>query len=287
MVYKALSLLALIAILPLSAEEDKEPPKIGNFALPSSQQPSGLFSFVGNVIDKDEIQVYFFADEFVGRDTIAIHLDPYIVFGITDTLSISFDFPSAPLFRDGRDRSSGIADTYFEIGYAFYNRTTKCYSDQAILIAHVAFPTGSVKKNPNTGFGAPSFFLGATYYRMMVDWFVFGSYAGVLTTANHRTKIGEQFLYEFGFGKNIPSPKGWIYAWMFELDGCYARKNRIHGCTDHNSGGNTIYATPSLWISSKDFLMQFGVSFPVNQNLFGSQKKYDYALNFAVAWSFY
>ena len=97
------------------------------------------------------------------------------------------------------------------------------------LVANITFPTGSSKKNPPTGFGSPSLFLGGTYYHVLVDWFVFTSHGAILTTSNHRTKIGDQFLYQFGFGRTIPSPEGWIYAWMIEIDGQYNKKNRIHG----------------------------------------------------------
>ncbi len=95
------------------------------------------------------------------------------------------------------------------------------------------------------------------------------------------------FLYQFGIIRNIPSPKGWVYACQLELDGQHQRKNRFHGNIDHNSGGNAIYVTPSLWISSKDIAVQFGVSVPVSQNLFGNQRKFDYALNCNLACSFY
>jgi len=154
-------------------------------------------------------------------------------------------------------------------------------------VTNITVPTGSVKKNPPTGFGSPSLFLGGTYYHVLVDWFVFTSQGAVLTCSDHGTKFGDQFLYQFGLGRNIPSPEGWIYAWMVEIDGQYNKKNRIDGVIDHDSGGNVIYATPSLWISSEEMLLQFGVSFPINQNLFGHQRKFDYALNFNFAWSFY
>jgi hypothetical protein len=45
----------------------EEPPKIGMFSLPTSQQPSALFGFGGNIIDKGEVQIYFFADDFKGK----------------------------------------------------------------------------------------------------------------------------------------------------------------------------------------------------------------------------
>lgn len=271
---------------PTEKKEEK-PPRIGNFSLPTSQQPSGLFAFGGNVIDKGEVQLFVFADEFIGRDRILTDLIPSILFGVTDEFSILFNFPSTPIMEDNCFRSSGLEDFYVQLEYAFYNKKTRCYIDQATILANVTVPTGSVTKRPPTGYGAPSFFLGATYYRMLIDWFVFGGEGAILTTSTHCTKIGDQFLYQFGFGRNIPSPDGWIYAWMVEIDGQYQKKNRFRGFLDNNSGGNAIYATPSLWISSKEVLLQFGVSIPINQNLFGRQRKFDYALNFNFGWSFY
>lgn len=268
-------------------KKKEEPPKIGNFALPTSQQPAALFGFGGNIIDKGEIQFYFFADEFIGKKRIVTDLIPSVLFGVTENWSIFFNFPFTPIMEDCPNKSSGFEDFFVQLEYAFYNNSTATYVDQATVLATILFPTGSSKKNPPTGFGAPSFFLGATYYHILVDWFIFTAPGAFLTTSDHRTKFGDQFLYQFGLGRNIPSPKGWIYAWMLEVDGQYNKKNRIKGRIDHNSGGNAIYVTPSLWISSKEMLLQFGVSLPINQNLFGKQRKLDYALNLNFAWSFY
>lgn len=268
-------------------KEVEEPPKIGNFSLPESQQPSPLFGFGGNIIDKGEIQLYFFADEFTGRDKKTIDLIPSILFGVTDDFSIYFNFPYTPLLRDTGHASSGLLDFFIQLEYAFYEKKTYTYTEQGTIVGNITVPTGSSKKNPPTGFGAPSLFLGGTFNHIMIDWFFYTSHGAVLTASDHGTKFGDQFLYQFCIGKNFPSPCGWIYAWMVEADGQYNKKNRIHGDIDPNSGGNSIFITPSLWISSKEMLLQFGVSFPVNQNLFGKQNKFDYALNFNFAWSFY
>jgi hypothetical protein len=151
----------------------------------------------------------------------------------------------------------------------------------------MTFSTGSINKNPPTGFGSPSFFLGGTYYRTSIDWLVFTSHGVILTTSRHRIKAGDQFLYQFGLGRNIPSSNDRIYAWILEVDGQYNKKNKVFGNLDTNSGGNAIFITPSFWISSKDLLFQAGVSFPVIQNLFGQQNKFDCIFNLNVAWSFY
>lgn len=268
-------------------EQEEKPPKIGNFSLPTSQQPAALFGFGGNIIEKGEVQFYFFADEFAGRKKLTTDLIPSILFGVTNNLTLYFNFPFTPILRDGCHRSSGLEDFFLQLEYAFYNKSTTTYVDQATIVANITAPTGSVKKNPPTGFGSPSFFIGGTYYRTFVDWFFFTSQGAILTTSRHGTQFGEQFLYQWGFGRSFFTPPGWIYAWMIELDGQYNRKNRIHGVIDKNSGGNAIYVTPSLWISSKEILIQFGISVPVNQNLFGRQRKFDYALNLNFAWSFY
>lgn len=265
----------------------EEPPKIGNFSLPSSQQPYGLFAFGGNVIDEGEIQLFCFADYFKGKSKVVSDLIPSILYGITDEFSIFLNVPYIPELRDGNHKSRGIGDVFIQTEYAFYNKKSPTFVDQATIVGNVTFPSGSVRKNPATGYGSPSIFVGGTYTRMMVEWFAFTAQGVVVTTSNHRTKFGDQFLYQFGIGRNILSPPGWIYAWMVELDGQYSKKNRDHGKIDPNSGGNLILATPSLWISSKNILFQLGVSYPINQNLFGKQRKIDYAINLNLAWSFY
>lgn len=268
-------------------KKKEEPPKIGNFSLPTSQQPYGLFALGGNVIDQGEIQLFFFVDEFEGKNKAIVELIPGILFGITNDCSLFFNFPVAPEIKEGCQKSAGLEDFFAQVEYAFYNKSTAIYADQATILGNISFPTGSIRKNPPTGFGSPTFFIGGTYTRTMVDWFLFTAHGAIVTTPNHRVKIGDQILYQFGFGRNIPSPPKWIYAWMIEVDGQYNKRNRFHGCLDRNSGGNIVFVTPSLWISSKEMLLQFGVSIPVAQNLFGKQNRIDYALNFNFAWSFY
>lgn len=267
--------------------QKEEPPRIGNFALSTSQQPAALFGFGGNIIDKNELQVYFFADEFIGKNRIITDMIPSILLGLTENLSVFFNYPFTPGMKDGRYKSQGLEDFFVQWEYAFYNKSTATYINEATMVINNTYPTGSIDKTPPTSFGSPSFFVGATYYHTRVDWFFFAAPGAVFITTDHKTKAGNQFLYQCGLGRNMESPKGWIYAWMIEVDGQYNKKNRVSGIIDDNSGGNAIYVTPSLWISSKEMLFQFGISLPVNQNLFGQQRKFSYAWNLNWAWSFY
>ncbi len=283
-----LSTLLLISS-PIYAERSQEIPKplpLGNFSLPPSQQPGPLVSFGENILDKGLAQLYLFADAFIGNNNYSADIIPSILYGITDQLSFFFNVPFAPRDKDGKHHSSGIEDIFAQFEYAFYTKSNSYSSDQATVVANIFFPTGSSTKNPPTGFGSTSFFIGATFNRMLIDWFFFTSPGAILTTQKHETQFGNQLLYQFGVGRYIPSPTGWIFASMVEFTGQYSWKDKIKGRTDPDSGGNVIYITPSIWISSKKIILQFGAGYPVVQNLFGHQTKKFLSLDFNFGYTF-
>lgn len=151
---------------------------------------------------------------------------------------------------------------------------------------NMSFPSGSATKQPSTGYGSPSFFGGFTFNRMYNNWFGFTSEGVTLTTVRHGTKFGNTFLYQFGLGKNIFSQcQNIIIDGIFELDGAYNQKSRIDGSIDPDSGGNMINFTPSLWISSPNYIFQLGVGFPVVQQLNGEQLKMHYLVAANLAYT--
>lgn len=266
-------------------ESSERPPKEGNFSLPVSQQPAALFGFGGNVIEEGNKQLYFFGDWLAGKKRVVSDLIPSFLYGVTDTFSVSINVPFSPLMKVKNSHSQGIEDCFVQLEYAYYSKRTYTYSDQATVLMNLSAPTGR-PKDPPTGFGAPSLFFGWTYYRLKVDWCYFGACGAILPSSYRGTKFGNQYLYQAGVGRNIPSSKGWIFAWMFELDGQYGEKNIRKSALEPSSGGNVLFATPSLSISNEKFLMQLGVSFPVTQHWFGDQSRYQYGINLNTAYTF-
>jgi hypothetical protein len=280
---EALIFIALFFSFPIyGKEEDKPHCNVGNFALPPSQQPSPLISFGENIIDRNEVQVFLFGDDYLGKDKYFVDLVPGILYGITNQFSVFFNIPVAVTYKSDESHSSGLEDLFLQFEYAIYTRVSSCSSDQATIVVNASFPTGSSRKNPSTGFGAVGYFIGATYNRTWENWFCFTSYGAELPMSHHGTQFGNQFQYQFGFGRNITNTKGWMFAWMAEIDGTFSTRNHIHGSIDPNSGGNVIYLTPSLWISSKNLILQLGIGYAIEQNLFGqqTQDKYLFAFNF-------
>jgi len=267
------------------ASTNQEPPKMGNFALPNSQQPGPLIGFGENILVKNETQLFLFADDYAGVNKHFIDFIPSILYGITDNLSLFINVPYAVSFQLNQQKSTGLEDAFAQLEYAFYNKSTATFVDQATIVANVAIPTGSAQKLPPTGDGSPSIFLGTTFNRTYVNWFVFGSPGATFTTANNGTKIGNSYLYQLGFGRNIANLNGWLLAWMAEIDGTYTQRNRINGIIDPNSGGNILFVTPSIWASTKKFLFQLGVGVPVTQNLYGNQTRNTYLIAMNMGWT--
>ena len=263
------------------------PPKRGNFALPASQQPSPLIGFAQNVISKNQKQLFLFVDCLGGTRQHIADVVPALLYGLADDVSVFFNAPIAASYKQNKDHSSGWEDLFVQLEYAFYTKSTSHFTDQATVVTTLTFPTGSTKKQPPTGFGSPSVFLGTTFNRTFTEWFGFTSYGVVLTTSDKKTKFGNQFLYQCGFGKNVLTiDHEWIVAWMLEVDGQYIEKNKIKSIIDPNSGGNAVYITPSLWVSSKQLVVQLGMGFPVVQHLFGQQHKNNYLLAVNFGWTF-
>ena len=286
-----LILTIVLFLFPLGCEAntdvEEEPPKIGNFALPNPQQPGALIGFGQNILDKNQTQVFLFADDYAGINKHFIDLVPSVLYGITDNLSIFITIPYAASYKMGQQKSVGFEDAFVQLEYAFYNKSTSRFVDQATVVANITVPTGSLQKNPPTGIGSPSIFLGTTFNRTYINWFIFGSPGAIVTIPKNGTKTANSYLYQFGFGRNITDVNGWIVAWMMEIDGTYAPQNRVKGAMDLNSGGNVIYATPSLWASTRKFIFQFGAGWAVAQHLYGNQTRETFLLATNIGWSIY
>lgn len=268
--------------------DKEETVKIGNLSLRSSQQPGHLVGLGNNIIDKGDLVISLQADVFVGNNTYRSDISPTLLYGITDNFSIYMNIPVpySPGNKEGDEHSSGIEDMFLQFEYAFYERECKFFTEELTIIANVTFPTGSGLKFPPTGFQACSFLIGSAYDYLGVEWSFFGATAFVFPLKEDGVRFGNQYIYQLGFARNICSPPGWIYAWVMEFTGLYAWRNTFDNQVDPNSGGNVIWWTPSLWISSHHTIFQIGVGTPVVQHWFGDQEKefLSFFVNFAYTF---
>ena len=272
---------------PPNGDLKEETLKIGILSFPTSQQPTPLISFGQNLLEAHQTQARLITNEVRGAHQYSINLVPSVLYAFTNETSILISAPFDVRNRVDNHHSSGGGDLIIEGEYAFYTKPPRDYYYQGTVLANISIPTGSTHKNPNTGVGSNTIFIGETFSRNSIDWLSFASLGSILTTTSHRTKLGNQFLYQCGIGRRIYNNEDWLFAWMIEFTGTFAWRNRINGLIDHNSGGNTILCTPSLWISSsKSLIIQIGGGFPVLQNPFGHQNNLHYLLECTTAWTF-
>ncbi len=275
----------LIFAAVLSAGLDDEPPEIGNFSLPASQQVGPFYSFGDLIVDKGQIQFLLYVQDLRGKNSSYIDFYPAFIYGASDNLALSLTVPVAS-YKEGNDASSGLEDLYCQVEYAFYTASTKTHADQATVVAYASVPTGSVDKDPMTGFGNPGYFLGMTLNRMTVNWFAFMNYGALFNPTWKSLQIGDQYYYQYGLSRVISTWKGWLFSWLLELDGTYTKQNRVNGVMDPDSGGHEVLLIPSLWISSEKIIIQFGAGYPVYQNFNGNQPTSRYLIAVDFLWTF-
>jgi hypothetical protein len=266
-----------------------EPLPIGNFSVPTMTQIAPLISFGQLLIGKQALLPQLFGSYTRNRrDSYSSTIAPNVIYGIRDDLSVFFFVPFNPKSRAGAAHSSGIEDIVLQMEYGYYSKARLDYTLEATLVGNVQFPTGSSSKNPRTGNGSFTYFLGTTFAFMSQNWYAFFSPGVNLTTTHHRTKFGNSYLYQWGFARYIKplSPPGWVFDLMVEFDGTYLEKDKIKGAIDPNSGGNSIFITPSIWLSSKRWILQWGIGFPVVQNLNGEQDKVKYLIAYSLGIAF-
>ena len=266
---------------------DAEHVHIGNLALPTSQQPGPLFAFGQNIVDKGDKQLFLTVNRIQGQNNLTATYIPTFLYGFTDKLSLFLYEPIAGRLRDGKQCSSGFQDLFVQLEWAFYNKNTPTYLNQATLVGTLILPVGSSTKEPPTGSGSPSIFLGGTLSHNATDWYLFGS-LGIATSPGHRRQTpGTSIFYEAGIGKNITYvPHELIFMWMIELNGIYTAPGSEEARRKESSGGNTVFIAPSLWLSTQRVIIQAGIAVPIIQHLKGHQSKTSYWASLYAGWKF-
>lgn len=280
-----------------------EPPLLGNYSLETSQQPGPFFSFGQNIIDKNQFIVSYLPSYIYSKGQSILEGDPSLLYGITDSMSLLVTLPYAFRYNNGTITRSGIGDLAIDLEYAFYNFENSKYSDQATIIFSPTFPisnldaiskknnprqrvSGFSRKNSPASFSVNSYFIGATYSRMFIDWYGFLAPGALFIEKHDLIQEGKQYYYNLGIGRDIKSKeKKYIFAGLLELNGQYSAKTTLASNTVPNTGGNIIYVTPSLWFSTPKVVVQVGISLPINQYWYGDQSHISYYTASIITWT--
>ncbi len=262
--------------------------RIGNLALPPSQQPSTLYGFGQYIVDQGDLLAACATNFISGHNNFNTStIVPYLTYGIRDDMVVIVSLPIAAEWHVGCESSSSLSDASIEFEFVAYEYLTETSSWEVSLVGTLFLPFGNVHKKPATGFGSPSFFAGIITRYLATEWYWYVSTGGLFTTSDHHTRIGDTFLYQTGFGKNLgyESDK-WTCMLLLEMNGIYTQKNKNHSIFDSNTGGNVIAVGPTLWFSTQKFIFQTGVLPVIYQSWNGHQPKLTALVNFNFEWKF-
>lgn len=236
------------------------------------QLPGPLFSFGQNIIKKSSAYissiVYQLKGQFIEETTLFF---PRILYGLRDDLSIQISFPTAIKFKEFNNQSSGFENIRITLEYQFFESKLDGEMFRVTVLGSLFLPNGDSIKDPPIGFGSPSVFGGLTFAYFSHDWYLYSADFVHLTTNRNCTKFGNEFFYTAGIGKNFDFAPGLLVSVLLEFLGVFSQRDTICGRIDCNSGGNTIFLGPTLYIASEKLFAQGGIVFPVLQKLNGVQ----------------
>lgn len=286
MAWGFISLLALLwstsQTILLHAEEHK-PPAIGNFSVPTSRQPSPLFSIGQTIVDKGDLFFVQYLNYLQGFEERVLDTSSAVLYGVTDYLSLAASIPTYIRQEDGEFHSSGLGDMLVQVEGAFYSKSTDWSTTQATVLGQLLLPTGSFTKTPPTGAGTPSVLLGTTLAYLSITSYLFTSYAVLLRSHNGPTNLGNQFAYEFGIGHNLGYWHEGLLVGTLEIDGIYTQRTRVDGQTDCKSGFNVVFGGPSIFLSLEHLIVQAGIQLPFAQKFNDGVTKLGFRASFGVA----
>ncbi len=270
------------------SENASDPIKEGNFALKASQQPSSVFTFGQNVISSGDISVYAPFTYCKGKNNHEASIDPYAIYGLSDSMSILFTIPITIDAQSNCSMSSGIGDINVQFEGYVLEYASEYVSNTISVVSTITLPTGSTTKNPSLGESSVTFFLGTVLSHVTTYWNYWVS-PGIIfpTSQSNQTQNGKTVFYQGGIGRIFAAkPDTFIVTGFIEFLGTYNEKNTILGTKDPNSGGNSIFIGPSFWFSTNQFIFYGGIIFPIFESLNGTQNKNSYQGNIGLGWTF-
>jgi len=239
-----------------------------------------------------------------------------LAYGVTDDLTLSARLPYVDRqniregeIEDGEAEahdhgdSSGIGDLSLLGQYRFFERQTLAAS----VIAGVKAPTGKTDERDGgqkldtefqPGTGSWDWLFGGS---VSVDAGSLGLHGNVLynltTEGSQDTEIGDAFFYNLGLvyglsGGHEEAHRGHDHShlkWdlMLELNGEYREKNDVDGENDVNTGGDVIFLSPGVRVSSSDQWSLFvSVGKSVYDDFNGRQTDVDYRLVGGLGFAF-
>lgn len=227
------------------------------------------------------------------KDRSEITLLSVLVYGLTSRLALFGILPYTDRKLEmsiGDRESSGLGDVRLFARYTVYRRDSLGQTLRLAPFVGLKAPTGDSRESDSFGRLPPSIQSGsgswdvfggfiATYATL--DWQLDSQISYQVNTRGSTFEAGDVVRADASLQYRLYPPRlsasslGFLYG-VLEVNLIHKAKNQIHGITDSNSGGTTLYLTPGLQYAAKRWIAEAAIQIPVIQNLNGTTLKRDF-----------
>ena len=267
------------------------PLHIGNFSLPSSQQPGAFYSFGSNIIKKGQCQIAFTPDIFKSTGERYIEYSTNILYGTTEKSSLLLIIPSELEYKNKNNNLHyyGFGDITLQGEYAFYDQASYIDTKQIAGIFGITVPSGAQK----IGYQRAAYFIGSTINYVAQEWLSYLSPGVLLFAGSEKIRPGTQWYVDLGVGKNITSKANQHIALaLLEINAQYNATSPSDKFTPRTKqSGNVVtdgylfYLSPSLFYSTPSMIYQVGFSVPIVQHWANTSNVVDYYVACNLTWT--
>lgn len=220
---------------------------------------------------------YFKAHE---AELMTFELD--VLYSFNERFAIEVFTPFILKNKFGPFVSRGIGDMIIDFQWVPWKNDIHTF----LIIPGIKFPTGNPHKEPLTGTGTYDFSFEFASYHASDRWHVSFVYEMLLTSKRKGYKFGNEYNYEFIFGRQINYNDDTRLVISAELFGIYLQKDRFFSETVPDTGGHTLYLGPLFSFQYKDILIDLSHMGVISEHLFGVQPKNEYTTLLACTFFF-
>lgn len=202
-------------------------------------------------------------------------------YGLTESFGLILLVPFFIRNKIVPNHSSGLGDILLTGEWSFF----RDHTHHGLLTTGLKFPTGSVHKTPITGTGTIDLFLEFSAIHSSEKWYASIDTENFIRIPRKDRKPGNSYDWEIIFGRLVKFNDHALYINM-DLFILFNTKDTIGGTRDLDSGGTVIFLGPLISWEHKKVLCEFLFQWPIGQNLFGNQPKFDFTTYFSCKITF-
>lgn len=186
-------------------------------------------------------------------------------YGFTDSIGFELSVPYILSFNRFGNRSAGFGDIRILTQWNYF----RTQDNLATFITGLEAPTGSINKQPPTGFGSVTYIAEFGFIHSSQDWYADYFIRGFKRRSKNNIDPGSEVRFRTSLGPKIhfgQKVKSDLFA-LVQLRSIYENKTKINDIKDSNTGGFVALLGPLFSYRRSNGLVEGTLEFPISERL--------------------